>query len=169
MYGRPSGTDRAEGTLELKDTILAYEAALAAYEALMEDDPQRSVPMDYWSKTKSDMGTALWSLGKREKSVARIKAAIAAFEEALSAREKAEMRMYWVLTQENLAWAYKTLAEFSETPDTRDDCIRRIFAHVDRALAVFKEDENPFNHQKAAKFRDERVAFRDASGQVDRF
>jgi len=78
MYEQALG-DRAEGTLELKDAVLAYEAALEEYSK--EETPE------FWAGMQNDLGSALWSLGRRETSTNKLKVAVAAYEAALAACE----------------------------------------------------------------------------------
>jgi len=64
-----------------------------------------------FAKTQSNLGAALYILGKRESSTARLEAAVAALREALKELTREQAPFFWAMTQENLGLALRSLAE----------------------------------------------------------
>jgi beta-galactosidase len=68
-------------------------------------------PLDMAAKTQSNLGAALYILGKRESSTAKLEAAVAAHREALKELTREHAPFFWAMTQENLGVALRSLAE----------------------------------------------------------
>lgn len=68
-------------------------------------------PLDIAAKTQSNLGAALYILGKRESSTAKLEAAVAAHREALKELTREHAPFFWAMTQENLGVALRSLAE----------------------------------------------------------
>jgi beta-galactosidase len=67
--------------------------------------------LDIAAKTQSNLGAALYILGKREGRTAKLAAAVAAYREALKELTREHAPFFWAMTQENLGVALRSLAE----------------------------------------------------------
>jgi len=66
---------------------------------------------DVAAKTQSNLGAALYLLGKRESGTAKLEAAVAAYREALKELTRQRAPFFWAMTQENLGVALRSLGE----------------------------------------------------------
>jgi tetratricopeptide (TPR) repeat protein len=66
---------------------------------------------DIAAKTQSNLGAALYLLGKRESGTAKLEAAVAAYREALKELTRQRAPFFWAMTQENLGVALRSLGE----------------------------------------------------------
>ena len=71
--------ERESGTAHL-------EAAVAAYQAALEEWTRVRVPLD-WARTQMGLGNALERLGERESGTAHLTAAVSAFDACLTVTE----------------------------------------------------------------------------------
>jgi tetratricopeptide (TPR) repeat protein len=67
--------ERESGTAHLA-------AAVAAYQAALEERTRARVPLD-WAMTQNNLGTALEKLGERESGTAHLTTAVSAYDAAL--------------------------------------------------------------------------------------
>jgi beta-galactosidase len=70
-----------------------------------------ALPLDIGAKTQSNLGAALYLLGKRESGTAKLEAAVAAYREALKKLTRERSPFFWAMTQENLGVALRSLGE----------------------------------------------------------
>ena len=61
--------------------------------------------------TQTNLGLALWTLGKRESGTARLEEAVEAYRDALKERTRERVPLDWATTQTNLGLALWTLGE----------------------------------------------------------
>ena len=92
------------GTEHLRDSIAASNQALLVYSP-------KNHPMD-WSFTKYSIGMALFNLGLRERSGARLKEAETAFQESLTVLSRDKNPEQWTAGQESLADLRADLRKF---------------------------------------------------------
>jgi tetratricopeptide (TPR) repeat protein len=75
--------------------------------ALLERTRDR-VPLE-WAMTQNNLGVALATLGERQRNVAPLEEAIAAFQQALLEQERVPLE--WAMTQNNLGETLTSLGE----------------------------------------------------------
>ena len=71
---------------------------MAAFTEALKERPRERVPLD-WAMTQSNLGTALVTLGKRERGTERLEQAVAAYTEALKERPRERVPLDWAMTQ----------------------------------------------------------------------
>src|SRR5262249_20626648 len=64
-----------------------------------------------WAATQNSLGLALWRLGERENSTARLEEAARAFQGALQERTRERAPLQWAMTQSVLGFALASLGE----------------------------------------------------------
>ncbi len=102
---------------ERESETARLEEAVAAYHVALEERTRARVPLD-WAMTQMNLGTAFATLGEREKGTekgaAKLKQAVAAYNEALLERTRERWPLDWAATQMNLGNALKALGEWEE-------------------------------------------------------
>jgi tetratricopeptide (TPR) repeat protein len=71
---------------------------------------RKRVPLQ-WATTQDNLGTALQSLGERDRGTRRLEEAVAAYGEALKERTRERVPLDWAATQNNLGSALFRLGE----------------------------------------------------------
>ena len=74
---------------------------MAAYRAALEERTRERLPHD-WATMQNNLGTALWTLGERERGTARLEEAVAAYRAALEEWTRERVPLRWATTQNNL-------------------------------------------------------------------
>ena len=88
----------------------ALAAAIDRWKQLLALRPRAQSPLD-WAKTESNLGNALWALGERESSTARLEEAVAADRAGLEERTRERVPLDWAMTQNKLGNALSALGE----------------------------------------------------------
>jgi tetratricopeptide (TPR) repeat protein len=92
-----AGSGRESGTARLEEAVAAFREAL-------KENTREHVPLA-WATTQNNLGTALWTLGRRVSGTARLEEAVAAFRDALKEQSRESVPLAWARTQNNLGLA----------------------------------------------------------------
>ena len=93
----------------------ALRRAIALYrDEVLPLAPRERVPLD-WAITQNNLGNALSALGERKTDTARLKEAVAAYEEALKEFTRKREPLRWAGTQNNLGNALRALGESEDS------------------------------------------------------
>jgi tetratricopeptide (TPR) repeat protein len=101
----------------------------------------RNTQPDHWAGTQNNLGTALATLGEREKGAGRLKEAVKAFRAALGVYTRERVPLDWAMTQNNLGGALETLG-------AREKGTRRLEKAVSAyraALEVYTRERVPLD------------------------
>jgi tetratricopeptide (TPR) repeat protein len=95
---------------EQKGDNTALLIAIAAYQDTLKEHTRERTPLD-WATIQNNLGSALQTLGERERSTARLEQAVDAHRNALEERTRKRAPLDWAMTQNNLGNALWTLGE----------------------------------------------------------
>jgi tetratricopeptide (TPR) repeat protein len=80
------------------------------------------VPLD-WATTQNNLGNALWRLGERSDSRARLEQAVSAYRAALEVWTREAVPLGWAMAHDNLGNALASLGERSGDPDRLEEAV----------------------------------------------
>jgi tetratricopeptide (TPR) repeat protein len=86
------------------------EAAVAAYQAVLEELTRSRVPLD-WAHTQLNLGSALSALGERESGTAHLEAAVAAWQACLTVTAAAWPQAWVRSVQSDIDQAHTEIAQ----------------------------------------------------------
>ncbi|MEO0547812.1 MAG: hypothetical protein AAF035_12800, partial [Pseudomonadota bacterium] len=112
--------------------------------------------------TQNNLGTALWTLGARERGTERLDEAVTAYRAALEEWTQERVPLDWAGTQNNLADVHRAymekcgvLGDASGVEHHRKTGL----AHIEQALTVFNIETTPAYHAMATSIKDALIAF----------
>lgn len=118
---------------QYKDPVLNLKAAIAAYsEALRYYQPDRE-PINY-AMIQNNLGTAYWNLSQHEYSQDWLKSAVSSYQMALKYRTLEAAPAAHAATQNNLGTAYWHVANYTEHPQERLECLQQAIVAYEAAL-----------------------------------
>ncbi len=111
--------------------MTALEAAVDLYEnTVLPLAPREERPAD-WSASQDKLGIALGILGQRQRGTRLLERAVAAFEDALLERDRANAPEDWAETQNNLGNALGVLAQRQGDVDLLEKSVRTFEAALE--------------------------------------
>ncbi len=109
--------------------------------------------------TQNNIGLALWRLGQRENSTAKLNEAVEAYGAALLEFRREQVPFVWAQTQENLAWAYGAFFDVTREPRYLDHALQA----VDGALEEYRKAKAAYDIGTAESLRENILAARGKS------
>ncbi len=125
-----------EGTnSHLEAAITAYRAALAAastFYAALEEDTGDRLSWLAWAMIQMNLGAALQTLGERERGIARLEEALAAYRGALGEYTAERAPLKWSMTQMDLGNVLETLGELKSDTKLFEQAVNHFKAALER-------------------------------------